>query len=140
MSAKIQKKAKDVWLVGKKLYLCKLIETKNMNRFKTTLLRIYRFKALKYVVTVVLGIILVGFADENSIWSHFQNRQHISDLNAEINDYSNRANHDLQQIKALDRSTRAVERIARERYFMKKDNEDIFVLSDDEKPMNPEEE
>jgi putative septum formation initiator-related protein len=34
----------------------------------------------------------------------------------------------------LKRDPKAVARIARERYFMKADNEDIFVLSDDEQP------
>ena len=33
-----------------------------------------------------------------------------------------------------------MERIARERYFMKADDEDIFVLSDDERSVKPVEE
>jgi cell division protein FtsB len=33
----------------------------------------------------------------------------------------------------LDSNPKAIKKIARERYFMKADDEDIFVLSDDEK-------
>jgi cell division protein FtsB len=32
----------------------------------------------------------------------------------------------------LDSDPKAIEKIARERYFMKEDNEDIFVFSDDQ--------
>ena len=117
----------------KKHYLCKL-NISNMNRFSTTLVRIYRYiKELKYVIAVVLGIVFVGFADDNSIWSHYQNRRHIRALQTEISTYNYRDQHDRKQIRALEKNPNAVEKIARERYFMKKDNEDIFVLSDDER-------
>ena len=36
------------------------------------------------------------------------------------------------QIRELDNNPKAIEKIARERYFMKTDEEDIFVLSDDQ--------
>ena len=38
----------------------------------------------------------------------------------------------MQQLKELKTDPKAIARVARERYFMKADNEDIFVLSDDE--------
>ena len=39
----------------------------------------------------------------------------------------------------LESNPKAIEKIARERYFMKADDEDIFVLSDDPKSMTPHE-
>jgi cell division protein FtsB len=39
----------------------------------------------------------------------------------------------MRQILELNRNPKAMERIARERYFMKHDDEDIFVLSDDDR-------
>ena len=41
------------------------------------------------------------------------------------------------RIRELDRNPKAMEKIARERYFMKADDEDIFVLSDDGEDENP---
>ena len=41
-------------------------------------------------------------------------------------------NKDMRELRMLDRNPKAIEKIARERYFMKADDEDIFVLSDDE--------
>ena len=40
----------------------------------------------------------------------------------------------MQRLKDLNTSPDAIAKIARERYFMKADDEDIFVLSDDEQP------
>ena len=50
----------------------------------------------------------------------------------EIDAYTLQNKNDQAQIKKLDSDPKAIKKIARERYFMKADNEDIFVLSDDE--------
>ena len=41
------------------------------------------------------------------------------------------------QIRLLDSDPNAMRKIARERYFMKADDEDIFVLSDDPRTQTP---
>ena len=102
-----------------------------MKKLKTFLTRIVRIKALKYIVVTVIAVVLIGFVDENSMWSHFRNKQKISELSEEIASYTKRYKHDQQQIHLLDSDPKAMEKIARERYFMKSDDEDIFVLSDD---------
>lgn len=102
-----------------------------MKGLKTVLLRIHQIRSLKYIVVIALGVILVGFVDENSVWSHFSNKRRIISLENEIQHYNElyqRANIQLRQIQ---RNPKAIEKIARERYFMKTDDEDIFVLSDD---------
>ena len=104
-----------------------------MKKLKSVLLRIYHVKALKYIVVTLIGIILIGFVDENSVWHHMTNRQKISDLQEEIDRYTIQNKNDQAQIKMLDSNPKAIKKIARERYFMKADDEDIFVLSDDEK-------
>ena len=102
-----------------------------MKKLKSLLLRVYHVKALKYVVVTLIGILVIGFIDENSIWHHFVNRQRISELQEEIDRYNHQNANDQAQIKQLDSDPKAIKKIARERYFMKADNEDIFVLSDD---------
>ena len=108
-----------------------------MKIIKSFLLRVYHIKALKYIVVAVFAIVLVGFVDENSVWHHFRNKQRISELQAEIDRYKEQYNHDKAQILLLESNPKFIEKIARERYFMKADDEDIFVLSDDEPVTNP---
>ena len=57
--------------------------------------------------------------------------QRISELQDEIDMYNAQYQNDQAQIRKLDSDPKAIKKIARERYFMKADDEDIFVLSDD---------
>ncbi len=92
---------------------------------------IRRVKAMKYIVVTLFAVVLIGFVDENSVWHHLQNKRQISELQREIKKYSDEHQRNSSQIKMLDSNPKAIEKIARERYFMKEDGEDIFVLSDD---------
>ena len=90
----------------------------------------------KYAIVIIAGIILVGFVDENSFMRRTQLEMQISDLESEIEKYNAQNEANMKQLKALGQGPDAVEKIARERYFMHTDDEDIFVLSDDPKPDN----
>ena len=108
----------------------------SMKKLKSVLLRIYHVKALKYIVVTLIGIIVIGFVDENSVWHHIANKQRINELQDEIDRYTEQNRNDQAQIKVLDSDPKAIKKIARERDFMKADNEDIFVLRDDEESLS----
>lgn len=91
----------------------------------------------KYLIVIVVGVVVVGFVDENSFMRRIQYELQISDLKAEIKKYTERNEADMRQLRELKRDPKAIQKIARERYFMKADDEDIFVLSDDIKPITP---
>jgi len=102
-----------------------------MKKAKDIFLTIWRNWYVKYAIVIIMGVIIVGFLDDNSVWAHMRNKERISDLKEEIERYDASYKRDQAQIRELDRNPKAMERIARERYFMKADDEDIFVLSDD---------
>ena len=108
-----------------------------MKKMKSFLLRILHIPALKYIVVTVLAVTLIGFVDENSVWHHMRNTQRISELEDEIEKYDNLNKDNQARIRELDSNPKAIEKIGRERYFMKADDEDIFVLSDDQKEEEP---
>ena len=110
---------------------------KVLDRIKSVALKVWRSQALKYTVVCVAGILIVGFLDENSVWSHMKNQQRISELEEEIGTYNAAYQRDQAQIHGLNRNPKAMEKIARERYFMKADDEDIFILSDDDRSPQP---
>ena len=103
-----------------------------MKKVKTILLRIWHIPALKYIVVTILAVVLIGFVDDNSVWHHIRNKQYIAELEDEIEKYEELNQNNQAQIRELDSNPKAIEKIARERYFMKTDEEDIFVLSDDQ--------
>jgi cell division protein FtsB len=93
---------------------------------------LHLIKRFKYQITIILGVILVGFFDEDSIMKYIELEYQISDLKKEIVKYENKYQNDSEEMKRLQKDPKEMARIARKRYFMKKDNEDIFVLSTDE--------
>ncbi len=101
-----------------------------MKRLKETLKIIFRSSIVKYVVVVVVGIVIVGLMDENSVRGHLNNKQKINELKEEIEYHRRNHERDESQLRALDTDPKTVEKIARERYFMKRADEDIFVIND----------
>jgi cell division protein FtsB len=102
------------------------------NKMKQFYRRVQRLWYVKYIVVCVLGILVVGFLDNNSVLSHVNNLRRKGELKKEIELYNAQNKKNLERIDQLDRDPKAMEKIARERYFMKTEDEDIFVLSDDE--------
>ena len=60
----------------------------------------------------------------------------INELKAEINQYQEQFERDSTRLDALINTPKGVERVARERYLMKRENEDIFIMSTDKKIEN----
>ena len=88
----------------------------------------------KYIIVIVLGIALVGFVDENSFMKRIEYEYQIKELKSEISKYDEIYLRDSLRVSELQNSPQALSEIARERYFMKADDEDIYVLSSDEQP------
>lgn len=103
-----------------------------MKRLKKITERLYRSPWLKYALVTLLAVVFIGFVDDNSVWHHFKNQQKIGELQDEIQRHTEQYNRDRKQIKMLDSNPKAIEKIARERYFMKEDDEDIFVFSNEQ--------
>ena len=85
----------------------------------------------KYLIVIVIGVLVVGAIDDNSIYQHIKYQMQIRNLRSEIEKYTSQYQEDYQQLREMRKGAKAYERIARERYFMKADDEDIFVLSTD---------
>ena len=54
--------------------------------------------------------------------------QRIAELRLEIADYEERFDAATRQLKSLDNDPKALEQMAREKYYMKRANEDVFVI------------
>lgn len=91
----------------------------------------------KYLIVVVAGLLIVGVLDDNSFRRRIEYSLQISALQEEIDKYNRQHAADAKELELLKRDPHAIEKIAREHYFMKADDEDIFVLSDDDTPKEP---
>ena len=75
-------------------------------------------------------IAIVGFIDENSYVRRLRNKREISRLENEIRKYREEYNESTRLLNELEEDPTAIEKIAREKYFMKKPNEDIFIFKE----------
>ncbi len=85
----------------------------------------------KYLITAVLGLLFVTVLTDYSAINLVKMDMQKSDLQSEIDRYTRQAEDAERELQNLKTNPDAVERVARERYFMNKDGEDVFVLSTD---------
>lgn len=85
----------------------------------------------KYLITLVVFAVVVGFLDENSIMRRVDYAREESRLRDEIEKYRMEYEENTELLNELAVDSGAIERIAREKYLMKKPNEDIYVFEGD---------
>ena len=90
------------------------------------------FFKLKYLIALGVFIIAIGFVGESSIVNRIGQQQEISRLKGEIDEYNRKFEQDKKTLQALKNDPEAIREVARSRYFMKTDNEDIFIVEDEE--------
>jgi hypothetical protein len=78
----------------------------------------------------MLFIVWMFFFDENSYLAQREFDKEIVELNNTIYFYQERISKDKKTIERLNDSLQ-LERFAREHYFMKKENEDIYLIEFD---------
>jgi len=86
----------------------------------------------KYLVAIAIFLLIIGVLDENSFYVRYQRQVEIGNLKREIDKYQEEYDTETEQLHALENDPATVERIARERYLMKRANEDLFVFSHDD--------
>lgn len=84
------------------------------------------FKNIFILVFVVFAIWML-FIDSNSLLIHRELNEDISDLENEKEYYRKEIEKDKKAIKELSTDV-GVEKLAREKYYMKKENEDIYII------------
>ena len=74
-----------------------------------------------------------AFFDKNDIFSQLELTKKLSVLNEEKKYYLNEIEYNKTDLKELRTNPKNLEKFAREKYLMKKDNEDIFVIVQENK-------
>lgn len=100
----------------------------NPKKKKSTL---HQFISNKYVWVLLFFIIWMLFLDNYSYFDHrFLNKQ-IDELETNKEYYQEEIKKDEQNIKLL-KNPNQIEKYAREKYYMKKDSEDIYIIEFEE--------
>jgi len=87
-----------------------------------------KYLANKYVITLLVFAVWVTFFGSNNLLSQRQLRQQLHEHRAERAYYRTEIERNRQNIFLLENDLEHLERIAREQFLMKRDNEDIFIF------------
>ena len=85
------------------------------------------------MVVIFFIILIVGFIDDNSFMHRFDRRSRMNQLRSEIETYKAQYDAADQCLREMDNNPKSIEKVARERYYMKRPNEDVFVIRDADK-------
>jgi cell division protein DivIC len=84
----------------------------------------------KYVLTAIgFGIWILFIDDRDFITTHFRHVRELHKLEAQKKFYENQISTVQAELDQLKRNPATLEKYARERYLMKRDNEDVYVIS-----------
>ena len=99
---------------------------------KFNLTNIPPFLRNKYAVTILLFLIWVLFFDQNNLIDRFQMTQEIKQLENDRYYYNEQIEIDSTRLHELTTNKENLEKYAREQFYMKKDNEDVFVIIEED--------
>lgn len=84
----------------------------------------------KYLIVFVVFAVFVTFFDDHNLIHRWQTYQKINRLENEMKFFHDEIRATKQKKNALQSSNENLERFAREQYYLKKENEDIFIIKE----------
>jgi len=85
----------------------------------------------KYVVVGAVFFVITFLVGEASLWNRYKYNEKIRMLKREIERCEKQIEESRKQIEELRTDKEGLERFAREEYLMKRENEDVFIFSDE---------
>lgn len=90
--------------------------------------RILELVRNKYFLSVAAFIVWMLFFDRNDMISQYEFKSEVNKLQEEKDFYVKEISQVKKDLNELNTNLNTAEKFAREKYFMKKDNEDVFVI------------
>ena len=82
----------------------------------------------RYWLAIAAFAVWIIFFDESNLFVQRQRTRELNELNKKIELYKGQFAQTSHEIKDLQNDPAILEKYAREKYFMKRDNEEVFVV------------
>ncbi|HAL83460.1 MAG TPA: septum formation initiator [Mucilaginibacter sp.] len=92
------------------------------------MLRLFNLFRNKFFLVSLAFVVWMIFFDKNDLFSQYQYRQQVNKLKQERDFYQKETAKVTKDLDELTSNPQKLEKFAREKYLMKKDNEDVFVI------------
>lgn len=94
--------------------------------------RIPSFLKNKYLIALLVVFVWIAFFDKNNLLYQYRLRKQLNELERDKDYYTEKIINDSTATRELRDNPEALERFAREKYFLKKTGEDIFIIVEEE--------
>ena len=92
----------------------------------------YKLLRNKYILTLTIFIVWLTLFDTNNLIERYRSLRALDKLENDKEYYLNKIEDDSKRLQQLKTDKENLERFAREEYLMKKNDEDIFVIVNEE--------
>jgi cell division protein FtsB len=86
----------------------------------------------KYFIALAAFAVVILFLDKNDFFTQLERRRELRQLEKTRNHYTTQIEAEKKELESLKNNPATIEKYAREKYLMKRDNEDLFLIT--EKP------
>lgn len=90
---------------------------------------VWRIIRNKYVIVGIIFFLIIMFLDENNVMVIRSLRRDVAELEYTVDTMRQGIRQDSLQAERLKYDIDSIERYGREVYYMKRDNEDVFVVN-----------
>lgn len=87
----------------------------------------------KYFLITAAFVVWMLFFDKNDLYTQFEHRQQLTKLEQERDFYTKETAQVSKELDELTSNPQKLEKFAREKYLMKKADEDVFVIVKEKK-------
>ena len=123
-NAKVRKKVIEFIEI---LYLCKL-----KKEYAMTFKEILRKLNNRYIYATLAFLVVILFIDQFNLFEQIRLKKSLKDQKQQIEYYEKELSESKQYLNALQKDTATMEKVAREQYLMKRDNEVIYLIDTQE--------
>jgi len=112
------------FLLRKSLFLFKIVAMDA----KVLGTKIFKLIVNKYTICLAAFVVWVMFFDDNNWRQHQKNLHELALLQDQVKFYKHKIEDDKRRLIELQTNDENLEKFAREQFFMKRANEDIYVI------------
>src|SRR3954465_8232378 len=90
------------------------------------------FKILKnkYVISLVVFVVWISFFDRNDLFTQWDRKQELQKLETSKKFYEEEIATTRKDLTDLNNNPAVLEKFAREKFYLKRPNEEIFIIAD----------
>ena len=124
---------KKVFRFVENIYLCTLKKIKLSTSSTTmTFKKVLRKLNNRYVYASLVFLVVMLFIDQFNLFEQIRLHRSLKDQHQQIEYYENEIKDSKAYLDALQNDTATMEKVAREQYMMKRDNEVVYLIETQE--------